>query len=409
MYQEYIIFIVVLTLLLISAFFSGSETAFFAIRQHDINKLNSVNQSKLKNLLAKPDQFLTGILLGNNVVNIGLASIVTLWISNNFGNEYIPIGSILLTTLLLIFCEITPKTYAAYQPFCFVKNISLPILPTILRFMLPLSWLINVASTKILLRSLINSNLQRHLTMLDIRGFVADSGSILTKQHSQMLTALLDMQSILVEDVMQPLPALESLDFSLDIQQIHSILINCKHQQIIVWDQTVQNVIGVLSMRKIRHLYNKTFVHDDLLKLFSDPVFVPNNVALFVQFQKFQQDIYDIGLVVDEFGNIVGFLTLKDIIDEIVQDLDSLQEFKKKVQLRYDGTFVVNGNITIRELNRELEWKLPTNGPKTIGGLIIEALEDIPQANASIQIDNYRFETIRVDKKGIRRVKIWQI
>ena len=402
---------VLLLLLILSAFFSGSETALMSLNRYQLrHKARQGHRGAVlaERLLKRPDRILGLILLGNNLVNILAASMVALIMMELGGQPAVALGSLLMTLVILIFAEAAPKTWAALHPERIAYPAALIYYP-LLKITYPLIWLINVCSNGVLLLCGVkrgDGELQS-LTRDELRTVVNEAGNRISGRYQQMLIGILDLEKVSVDDVMVPHNEIIGIDLDDDASNIAEIIAGSQHTRLPVFRDSIDNVIGILHLRRLANMSKRSFDKDELEKLLDEPYFVPEGTPLSTQLVQFQRRRLRIAMVVDEYGDIQGIVTLEDILEEIVGEFttDPTEGDDDAVQ---DGSdeWLVNGTANIRELNRAQEWELPTDGPKTINGLILEQLENIPEVATCLTINGYPIEIIKSDNTRIYSVRI---
>jgi Mg2+/Co2+ transporter CorB len=376
-------------LLLLSAFFSGSETALMSLNRYQLrHKVRQGHRGArlAENLLRRPDRVIGLILLGNNLVNIFAASLVAVVAMNMGGQPAVAIGSLIMTLIILIFAEAAPKTLAALHP----ERIAFPaalIYYPLLKITYPLVWLTNVCANGVLFLFGVRSShteLQA-LTREELRTVVHEAGSRISSQYRTMLLSILDLEKVTVDDVMVPHNEIIGIDLDDDDNDIDRIIAHSKHTRLPVYRDNIDQVVGILHLRKLANLAKNELTKSMLQQLLSEPYFVPEGTPLSKQLVQFQRRRERIAMVVDEYGDIQGIVTLEDILEEIVGEFttDPASQENEVVSEGAD-TFLVDATANIRDLNRSQDWDLPTDGPKTLNGLIVELLETIPEPNTCL-------------------------
>jgi Mg2+/Co2+ transporter CorB len=398
-------------LLLLSAFFSGSETALMSLNRYQLrHKSRQGHRGAIlaERLLQRPDRVIGLILLGNNLVNIFTASLVAVVAMNIGGQSAVAMGSFLVTLLILIFAEAAPKTLAALHP----ERVAYPasyIYYPLLKVVYPLVWLTNTAANAVLFLFGVRpgeTELQA-LTREELRTLVHEAGGRISGRYQQMLLSILDLEKVTVDDVMVPHNEIVGIDLEDDDATINSTIINSQHTRLPVYNDSIDQVVGVLHLRKIAGVAPKDLSKNEIRQLLDEPYFVPEGTSLSMQLVQFQRRRLRIALVVDEYGDIQGIVTLEDILEEIVGEFttDPADDIEDVIH-EGDGTFLVDGTANVREINRSQQWELPTDGPKTINGLIVELLETIPASKTCLQIEGYPIEIVETDDNRIRSVRI---
>jgi Mg2+/Co2+ transporter CorB len=409
-----ILFLVLGVMILISAYFSGSETGMMSLNRYRLRHLEKEKHKgakRVSKLLKRPDRLIGLILIGNNLVNIAAASIATIIGIRFFGDVYGMLAStIVLTLVILIFAEVTPKTLAALYP----EKIAFPssiILTILLKLLFPLVIAVNWITNGILLMLGISSEQreQHSLSSEELRTVVNESGALLHEQDQSMLMSILDLEKVSVEDIMIPRSELIGIDVNDDWKKIQKQLTLANHTRVLLYRDNIDDVVGYIHARDALKLLSKNqFTKSTLLRAVRELYFIPAGTPLNIQLLKFQHAKERLGLVVDEYGDIQGLVTLEDILEEIVGDFTTTMTPtpSEAVTLQPDGSYLVDGGASIREVNKEMSWLLPTDGPKTLNGLIIEHLEDIPQNNLSVRIAGYPVEIVEVSNNKITVVRV---
>ncbi|MGD8785689.1 MAG: HlyC/CorC family transporter [Thioalkalispiraceae bacterium] len=400
-------------LIIASGFFSGSETGLMSLNRYRLRHLADQNKKGARTalrLLSRPERLIGVILLGNNFVNILAASIASIIGFHLYGEKGVMIASMILTVIILIFSEVTPKTLAALNPERFALPASY-VLEPILKVMYPIVWLTNQAANGIfrLLGVSKYQVSQYDLSTEELRIVVNEAGTVIPQRHQQMLLNLLDLEKVTVEDIMVPRNEIIGIDLEDDWDKIMKDLNQSQHTKLPVYEGDIDKIIGFLHLRKSIQIFKdpEGVNKDTLRKIIRDPYFVPEGTPLNTQLLNFQREKRRIGLIVDEYGEILGLITLEDLLEEIVGEFTTDPAAKSKdIHIQDDGSYLIDGSASVRELNRILEWDLPTEGPKTINGLIIEYLEHIPDPGTSLLIANYPIEIVQTTNNTVKTVRI---
>ncbi|WP_114324806.1 HlyC/CorC family transporter [Candidatus Colwellia aromaticivorans] len=408
------LFIILGILILISAYFSGSETGMMSLNRYRLRHLEKEKHKgakRVSKLLKRPDRLIGLILIGNNLVNIAAASIATIIGIRYFGDVYgMLVSTVVLTLVILIFAEVTPKTLAALYP----EKIAFPssiLLTLLLKILFPLVIAVNWITNGILMLLGISSEQreQHSLSSEELRTVVNESGGLLHAQDQSMLMSILDLEKVSVEDIMIPRSELVGIDVNDDWKKIQKQLTQANHTRVLLYRDNIDDVVGYIHARDALKLLSKSqFTKATLLRAVRELYFIPEGTPLNIQLLKFQHAKERLGLVVDEYGDIQGLVTLEDILEEIVGDFTTTMTPtpSEEVTLQPDGSYLVDGSASIRDVNKEMSWLLPTDGPKTLNGLIIEHLEDIPQNNLSVRIAGYPVEIVEVSNNRIKIVRV---
>ena len=408
------LFISLLSLLILSAFFSGSETGMMAankIKLKNLSKKRDRGAKRALKLLTKPDLLLATILVGNNFANILASSIVTIIMLNYFGGNVL-LGAVLLTTFILIFSEITPKTMAAVKPESFARRSSILLKP-LLYLLRPIIVITNFISSKVLkvfdisvkdAKDNDNLNTQELKTLLD------ESGDLIPKQYRGMLSSILGMEELVVEDIMTPTSEIIGIDADLGYEENKKIIESSEYTRLPVYRKSIDKELGTLHLKDSHTFLEKIESGQDISCALSKTYFVSQSTALMKQLKEFQDNDKNMALVVDEYGEIEGLITIEDIFKEIAGKFGSDKiELEKEFTKLKDGSVLTDGNSKIRDLNNYLDWSISEENSKTINGLITEHLDQIPQANLCIEIKKYRFEILKIEDNSIARIKIKKI
>ena len=402
-------------LLLCSAFFSSSETGMLSLNRYRLRhqaKEGHRGAQRASELLAHPDRLLGTILIGNNFVNILASSIATVLAMQLWGEAGIAIATIGLTIILLIFGEITPKTLAALRPEIVAYPVSLP-LKLLQKVLYPLVAMLGWVSNGLL--KLLGVDLSNKgndsLSTEELRSVVRESGTDLPLNRQSMLLGILDLERVTVDDIMIPRNEVTGIDLDDDLESIIGQLRTTPHTRLPVFRNDINQIEGIVHMRQIaRLLSHDQLTKESLLEACNEPYFVPENTPLSTQLLNFQKQKRRIGIVVDEYGDVRGIVTLEDILEEIVGEFSNQDVLRSPdIHPQDDGTLVIDGAAYIREVNRALGWKLPCDGPKTLNGLITEALEHMPDSGICLQIGNYRLEILQAADNRVKSVRAWTI
>jgi Mg2+/Co2+ transporter CorB len=392
-------------LIFLSAYFSSSETGMMTINRYRLKHLENAGHKgaiRVQKLLDRPDRLIGLILIGNNLVNIAAASVATILCLRLFGDVWgLAVANFGLTLVILIFAEVTPKTVAALYP----EKISFPssfILLPLMFVLYPFVYLINGICNGIL--TLLNINPinddGNNLSREELRTVVHEAGAMIPKKHQDMLVGILDLEKVTAEDI---------IDINDDWKDIQKQLINSQHTRILLYRDSIDDAVGFVHMRDALRLLSKDqFTKASLLRAVREIYFTPESTALHTLMYKFQASKERIGLVVDEYGDIQGLVTLEDILEEIIGDFTTsmVPDHSKEANIQQDGSVLVDGSANVRELNKEMEWFFPTEGPKTLNGLILEYLEDIPDANLSIRLAGYPMEILEIKDNMVKTIRI---
>ncbi|MEM7541453.1 MAG: HlyC/CorC family transporter [Pseudomonadota bacterium] len=404
-----------LALIVASGYFSGSETAMMTLNRYRLRHLAEQNHpgaTRAQKLLERPDRLIGLILLGNNFVNILAAQIATvIWLAI-MGDSYILLSTLFVTAIFLIFAEVVPKTVAAVHP----EKIAFPssaLLRVLMVALHPFVLVLNQIANGILRIFGISGDkaIDGSLNSEELRTVVKEAGAIIPGRHQAMLFGILDLEKATVEDIMVPRSEIVGIDLEADWATIVEQITSCRHSRMPCYEGSFDNVNGMLRLRQALRLFRSDeFAREDLLELLDEPYYVPVSTDLYVQLANFQQAKARVALAVDEYGNIDGLVTLEDLLEEIVGEFTTdMQSYSRDVHPQEDGTFLIDGSANIREVNRALGWALPLEGPKTINGLMLEHLENIPETGATVRIENFAFEVVQATEQSVKMARIVQL
>ena len=409
-----VLFSTLIFLLILSGFFSGSETGMMAankIKLRNMSKKSKTSARRALDLLKRPDQLLSAILVGNNFANILASAIVTIMMLNYFGGNVV-LGSIILTIVILIFSEITPKTMAAIKPESFATRSSF-ILNLLVYIFKPLIFLTNFLSRQILKLFKLDAKdatLNENLNTEELRTLLEESGDLIPKQYRKMLSSVLGMEELIVEDIMIPTSEIIGIDVEMDYENATKIIQSTEYTRLPVYKETIDNMIGVLHLKDSHEFLEKFNMKKDVSKMLQKTYFVSQSTLLMKQLREFLASNQSIALVVDEYGEIEGLISVEDIFKEITGKFGGdKEELEKEFIKLKDGSILTDGNSKIRDLNNYVNWDIPEESSKTINGLITEYLDQIPQSNLCIEIEKYRFEILELDDNFISKIKIIKI
>ena len=403
---------ILIVLLILSAFFSSSETALMSINRYRLRyraRTGHRGAQLAETLLKRPDRLLGLILLGNNLVNILAASLTTLIAIHQWGEQSVTVAALVLTVVILIFAEVVPKTAAAMNP----ERIAFPaafIYYPLLKLVYPVIWILNGISNGLLWLIGIRDRdqYQHHLSKEELRVVLTDAGTRIPRKRQQMMTRILDLENITVEDVMVPRADVVGIDLAQDWEDILQQIQDTPYTRLPVYSDELDNLQGVVHLRSvIRDLAHGRLERDALARSLKEPYFVHEGTSLNRQLFHFQNEKQRLALVVDEYGDIQGLVTLEDILEEIVGDFTSdPADLARDVHPQRDGTYVVNGSANVRDLNRTMGWELPVDGAKTLNGLIVNYLESIPEPGTGLKLSGYPIEILNVTDNIVKTVRI---
>lgn len=406
------LFAALLLLIVLSGFFSSSETGLIALNRYRLRHRADQGHRGARlasRLLEQPDRLIGVILLGNNLVNILAASLATIIAIRLLGENGIWVATVALTVIVLIFAEVAPKTAAAINP----ERIAYPasyVLYPLLRVFYPLVWLINTAANLLLRLFGIHprEGTMEQLTRDELRTLLKESGENISDDHQQMLLNILDLEQAVIDDVMVPRNEVVGIDLEDDWETILSKLSQTLYTRLPVYRGDLENMEGLLHVRTIlSRLSTGRLSYEDLLRSVRAPYFIPEGTQLTKQLLEFQRLERRLGMVVNEYGDIIGLITLDDILEEIVGEFTTeAKGHKKMVRRLEDGAYLVDGSANLRMLNRRYDWNLPTETARTVNGLILEQLEMIPHGQACVRVGEHILTVVEISDNAIRRVLV---
>lgn len=397
----------------LSAYFSGSETGMMSVNRYRLKHLaNEQHQGakRVSELLERPDRLIGLILIGNNLVNIAASAIATIIGMRLYGDAGIAIATIILTLVILVFGEVTPKTLAALHP----ERVAFPssaILKPLLKTFYPLVWFINWITNGLL--AMMGVSPEKHqghsLSAEELKTVVHEAGALIPEQHQSMLVGVLDLENVKVEDIMTPRNEITGIDVNDNWKDIMRQLANAQHSRVLLYRDSMDDAIGFVHPRDlVRLLLKEQLTKASLLRSVHDIYYIPEGTPLSTQLLKFQSIKERIGLVVDEYGDIQGLVTLEDILEEVVGEFttDVIEDNHEDIIPQPDGSFLIDGSINLRDLNRRMHLEFPMDGPKTLNGLLLEYLEEIPQGSMSVKIAGFQLEILDVQDNMIKTVRL---
>ena len=404
-----------LALIIASAYFSSSETGMMSLNRYRLRHLARTNHAGAKRaskLLETPDKLIGVILIGNNFVNFLAASIATSIAIAVFGDPSPILTAVVLTLVVLIFAEVTPKTIAALYP----EKVAYPsslILALLLKLLYPVVWIVNVVSNalvRLLGFSSEASGNENQLTPDELRTVVYESGGRIPRRRHGMLINILDLERVTVDDILVPRHELVGIDIEDDLNDILLQISSAQHTRLPVYKHDIDNIVGVLHLRSTGKLIGIEELNKSaLLQETAEPYFIPESTPLHTQLFNFQQKKERMAVVVDEYGAVKGIITLEDILEEIVGEFTTdLAASSKDIHPQDDGSFLIDGSASVRDINRVLSWDLDSTGAKTLNGLLTESLESIPDSSVCINLEGYYAEIVQVKDNVIKTVKMWR-
>ena len=406
-----ILFSVLVALIVLSGFFSSSETGMMSLNRYRLKHLQKNNHrgaTRAGKLLDRPDRLIGLILIGNNLVNFLAASIAAVVAIRLWGDAGPLISAVALTLIVLIFAEITPKTIAALYP----ERIAFPasfVLTPLMKVFYPVVAMIN-GITNALVKMFGIDPTERdedNVSPDELRTIVTEAGQFIPARHRGMLLNILDLEQVTVDDIMVPRNDVYGIDLDDSDEEILRAIQSSAHTRLPVWRENINDIVGVLHMRNMSRVIDKNGLdRTSLEEEMEAPYFVPESTPLHTQLMNFQQKKQRLGVVVDEYGEVMGLAALEDILEEIVGEFTSnLTETADSIYPQRDGSFIIDGTANIRDINKSLEWELPTDGPKTLSGLVLEYLEGFPDANAGVAIEGYHLEILQLEGNVVQVVK----
>jgi Mg2+/Co2+ transporter CorB len=402
-----VLFGILAFLLILSAFFSGSETALMALNRYRLQHLVKKKHAgaiRAHKLLQRPDRLIGLILLGNNFVNIVASTLAAIIAIRLYGESGIVIAPILLTVVVLIFSEVAPKTWASLKPEGLAFTAAWIYTP-LLKVFYPIVWLINLFANCLLRIFGIKADQSAddRLNKEEFKSIVSEADTLIPDRYRNMFLGILDLESATVEDIMTPSNEIIGIDLEDSIEEIIKQLKTSPHTRLPVYKKNLDHVIGIIHLRSVlTHLFDPQFNKKQIIKHLIKPYYIPVSMSLHKQLQNFKMQKLRMGLVVDEYGDVQGLVSQDDLLQELVCEITAEP---MEVVKKHDGSHIVDGSITIRELNRITHWSLPTEGPKTLNGLIIEYMETIPESGAQLDLHGHMLEIIKLDGNFIKQVK----
>ena len=404
-----------LALIIASAYFSSSETGMMSLNRYRLRHLARTNHAGAKRaskLLETPDKLIGVILIGNNFVNFLAASIATSIAIAVFGDPSPILTAVVLTLVVLIFAEVPPKTIAALYP----EKVAYPsslLLALLLKLLYPVVWIVNVVSNalvRLLGFSSEASGNENQLTPDELRTVVYESGGRIPRRRHGMLMNILDLERVTVDDILVPRHELVGIDIEDDLNDILLQISSAQHTRLPVYKHDIDNIVGVLHLRSTGKLIGIEELNKSaLLQETAEPYFIPESTPLHTQLFNFQQKKERMAVVVDEYGAVKGIITLEDILEEIVGEFTTdLAASSKDIHPQDDGSFLIDGSASVRDINRVLSWDLDSTGAKTLNGLLTESLESIPDSSVCINLEGYYAEIVQVKDNVIKTVKMWR-
>ena len=396
-------------MILLSAYFSGTETAMMALNRYRLRHLvrrGNRGAKKADSMLQRQDRLLGVILVGNNLVNFSAATVATVIGFQLMGDTGVLLAPWILTIVFLIFAEVAPKTLAAERPESWALK-AVFILKPLQKVLMPAVALVNVVSNALVRPFLPSPDDDDQLTTDELKTVVVE-GATSVGERQRMLTRILDLESVTVDDIMVPRAEIAAINIDDALNTIMTTVAASQHTLLPIYKDSFDNVLGILHLRRVaRLIFNVDFSKADLLQLTREPYYVPEATPLHTQLFNFQKERQRLALVVDEYGDIQGIVTLEDILEEIVGEFTSdYAANMPEISPQEDGSFVIDGMAVLRDINRALKWDLPINGPKTLSGFVLEHLETIPETNVCLRAGDYQIETRQIKDNIVKSLII---
>lgn len=409
------LFAIVVFLIVLAAFFSATEIGMMSINRYKLKylvKKNDKQAVRVNTILSRPDLLLSVVLIGNTLANIVASTLATLIGQRLYGDVGVAIATALLTLIIMVFAEMIPKTFAAIYPQQVAFATSLP-LKLMQKLFAPLVWVCSFMSNSILrwFQVSIDRIQKEALTGEELRSVVHEAGGLLPVEHKSMLISLLDLESATVEDIMIPKAEIVGIDLEQPWAELLEQLETAQHTRLPLYRDTIDNLVGMIHVRDILNLALEDKLNlNSLLNAADMPYYIPEATPLNVQILNFRKMKRRSSFVVDEYGNILGLVTMEDILEEIVGEFTTdIAALSRDITPQSDNSVIIDASLTLRHLNRLMGWQLPMIGPKTLSGLIVEYLGYIPPAESCLTIDNYRIEILKISDNTVKSVKMFKI
>jgi Mg2+/Co2+ transporter CorB len=406
--------VTLIIMVVVSAYFSGSETGMMTLNRYKLRHLAKQGNraaKRVEKLLRKPDRLISLVLIGNNLVNILASAIGTIVGMRLYGDAGVAIATGILTFVVLVFAEVLPKTIAALYP----EKVAFPssfLLGPLQILMMPLVWLLNII-TRMLMRLMGIKNVSTVSSALnkdELRTLVHESHSKISRRNQDMLLSVLDLEKISVDDIMVPRNEIVGININDDWKSIVRQLTHSPHGRIVLYRDTLDDAISMLRVREAYRLMTEKqeFTKETLLRASDEIYFVPEGTPLSVQLVKFQRNKKKVGLVVDEYGDIQGLVTVEDILEEIVGDFTTSMSptLAEEVTPQNDGSVIIEGSANVREINKAFNWTLPEDEARTVNGMLLEELQEIPAIDTRVRLSNYDIDILDVQDNMIKQVRV---
>ena len=406
--------ITLVIMVLVSAYFSSSETGMMMLNRYRLrHQAKNGNRAarRVEKLLRRPDRLISLVLIGNNLVNILASALATIVGMRLYGDAGVAIATGILTFIVLVFAEVLPKTIAAVYP----EKVAFPsslLLGPLQIIMMPLVWLLNTI-TRILMRMVgmkVDGAISAALSKDELRTIVHESRTLMSSRNQDMLLSVLDLEKVSVDDIMVPRNEIVGINVNDDWKSIVRQLTHSPHGRIVLYRDSLDDAISMLRVREAYRMMTekKEFTKENLLRAADEIYYIPEGTPLNMQLVKFQRNKKKAGLVVDEYGDIKGLVTIEDILEEIVGDFTTSMSptLAEEVMPQNDGSVLVEGSANVRELNKAFNWNLPEEEARTVNGMLLEALEEIPSAGTTIQLGGYAIDILDVQENMVKQIKI---
>jgi Mg2+/Co2+ transporter CorB len=406
--------VTLIVMVVVSAYFSGSETGMMTLNRYRLRHLAKQGNraaKRVEKLLRKPDRLISLVLIGNNLVNILASAIGTIVGMRLYGDAGVAIATGILTFVVLVFAEVLPKTIAALYP----EKVAFPssfLLGPLQILMMPLVWLLNVI-TRMLMRMVgikTDNVISAALSKDELRTIVHESHSKISRRNQDMLLSVLDLEKVSVDDIMVPRNEIVGININDDWKSIVRQLTHSPHGRIVLYRDNLDDTISMLRVREAYRLMTEKqeFTKETLLRAADEVYFVPEGTPLSVQLVKFQRNKKKVGLVVDEYGDIQGLITVEDILEEIVGDFTTSMSptLAEEVTPQNDGSVIIEGSANVREINKAFNWTLPEDDARTMNGMLLEELQEIPANDTRVRISHYDIDILDVQENMIKQVRV---
>lgn len=404
-------------LVLLSAFFSAAEIALVTLNRYRLRSLAESGHRGARiaaKLLERPDRLIGVILLGSNSVNALFSALTTVTVIRVWGQKESAIGiaTVIITLVVLILTDLAPKTLAALRP----ERIAFPsayVLGPLLKISYPIVWSINLLANGLLrlIGVKVQARTTEKLSAEELQALVMEAGVLIPDSHQDMLLAILNLEKVSVDDVMVPRGEIEGINLDDDWEEIAAKLGSSRYTRMPVYHGSLDNVVGMVHLRKVmRLMHNGTLSRETFMPLIVEPFYIPQGTPLSTALLNFRASRRRMALIVDGYGDILGLVTLEEILEEIVGDFTAAgTTMIEEIQPQPDGSFLVHGSVNLRDLNRQLDWNLPITGPKTVNGLVTEHLQDLPEAGTSLKLGNYQIDILRTRGTSVHTARMRRI